>query len=224
VCSNAHRRNPRRGENSELKQTPVPIRDRTAAVDEQGVQRERERLRLEERRVAAEEQRIQIERERLNSDERLKWLPLLTVALALTALLIPLYQLRRTLRGQAALKVLDFAAGGHDDRSIIERGKLAAAILGGELDGSFLPTLEKATPKNIHLPPEVVEHRSGLIRMLLEFPDDRESVLRYWRACFIKDISFEWFRRLSEEASATRLNASTPTAVVGPPLKPTEKT
>lgn len=128
------------------------------------------------------------------------------VALAVTLALIGvvLFKLHRTIEGQAQLKVLDFANLGVDDEDTLRRARLASAFLRNELPAGFVSLLAKGKPERPRIPFAVVEHRSGLIKMLADGDLGRRTeIIRYWNACF-NDYKPErrdhWFSRLAREA------------------------
>ena len=134
----------------------------------------------------------------------LDWLEVIALALPLALLVVVLFKLRRTIEGQAQLKVLDFADSGLDDEDTLRRARLASAFLGNELPAGFVALLNKQKPERLRIPFEVVEHRSFLIKMLADGDlGRRTAIIRYWNACFNDykpDRRDHWFARLAREA------------------------
>jgi hypothetical protein len=169
---------------------------------------ERERVtlnqQLEERRVVAEEKKANTEAEALKKQTVRDWVTGIASAVPLVLLLFGVYQLRRTLQGQAQLKVLDFADSGHDDEDMLRRAKLASEVLSHELPRGFKALINSRKPARRHLPFPVVEHRSELIKMLVGgTPEKRIEIIRYWNACFNdfkSDTPNHWFARIALEA------------------------
>lgn len=158
----------------------------------------------EERRVVAEENRVQIDREALEQKKRSDWFTAIASIVPLVAIAFGVYQINRNLRGQAVMKVLDFADSGYDDEDMLRRAMLASEVLKHELPPRFSDVLRARKPERKHLPFEVVQHRSGLIQMLVNAtPQDRIILIRYWNACFNDfkaDKSNHWFTRIAQEA------------------------
>jgi hypothetical protein len=131
-------------------------------------------------------------------------LEVMAFAVPLALIGVVLFKLHRTIKGQAQLKVLDFAESGLDDEDTLRRARLASAFLRNELPAGFVSLLDKRKPDRLRIPFEVVEHRSGLIQMLVDGDlDRRTAILRYWNACFNDykpDRRDHWFSRLAGEA------------------------
>jgi hypothetical protein len=132
------------------------------------------------------------------------WSEVIALALPLALLVVVLFKLRRTIEGQAQLKVLDFADSGLDDEDTLRRARLASAFLGNELPAGFVALLNKQKPERLRILFEGAEHRSGLIKMLAEGDlGRRTAIIRYWNACFNDykpDRRDHWFARLAREA------------------------
>jgi hypothetical protein len=135
-----------------------------------------------------EQAQIQLEQRKLDQNQSfLEWTKALGGWLPVIAAVYAFVSLRKTLESQAMTKAIELALNAASPEETLNRASLISRLMGKSLPKDFEESLKQSTSSastQRTAAPHILEARSNVIRMLAEFPMQREQILKDWIACF----------------------------------------
>lgn len=138
----------------------------------------------EKQRLALDRERLDLDRERLRSENaRGVWTEVVSgipFLIGLGTVIYGVWSVKRTVQAQTVTKLAELALEGHVPDAVVGRAKLLSGLFKDTLPPDFETTLEEFQASRLKTntaPPEFITIRTGFVRLLAEFPNQREQIL-----------------------------------------------
>jgi hypothetical protein len=138
----------------------------------------------------------------------------LAIAIPLLILAYAALRLRKTMESQQLMRLMERALEAQSPEEAADRVRILAGVMGKLLPIQTETAVQKLVAERVEragLPKDTVERRMALIRMLAEYPEQRDQILADWETCFGDADS--WALHIRQQASGSAAQpASAPDA------------
>ena len=138
------------------------------------------------------------------------WVTMGAVAIPILVLAFAASRIRRAIEARDGLRLAELAIGADSPEEAADRIRLAGGFMGRIPPIQGETAAQKLVSERVNragLPAATVERRIRLIRMLAEFPDRREQILKDWETCFGDGETWAFHQKEPRSGNGDETNA-----------------